>query len=41
MMRVTREAYVNYLGAADDDEIEDLGSRLTLEARPLRSPVRC
>jgi 2,6-dihydroxypseudooxynicotine hydrolase len=32
MMTVTREAYVNYLGAADEDEAEVLGSRLTLEA---------
>jgi 2,6-dihydroxypseudooxynicotine hydrolase len=31
MMPVTREAYLNYLGAADDDEVEALGSRLTLE----------
>lgn len=36
MMPVTREAYVNYLGAADDDEAEVLASRLTLEdAAPL------
>ncbi|HET9422884.1 MAG TPA: alpha/beta fold hydrolase [Nocardioides sp.] len=31
MMPVTREAYLNYLGAADDAELEELGSRLTLE----------
>jgi 2,6-dihydroxypseudooxynicotine hydrolase len=31
MMPVTREAYVHYLGAADEDEIDALGSRLTLE----------
>jgi len=31
MMPVTREAYVNYLGAADDAEAEVLASRLTLE----------
>ena len=31
MMPVTREAYLNYLGAADDAEMEELGSRLTLE----------
>ncbi len=31
MMPVTREAYRHYLGAADDEEVEALGSRLTLE----------
>jgi dipeptidyl aminopeptidase/acylaminoacyl peptidase len=31
MMPVTREAYVNYLGAVDEDEAEVLASRLTLE----------
>ena len=31
MMPVTREAYVNYLGAADDAEAEALAARLTLE----------
>lgn len=31
MMPVTREAYVNYLGAANDEEADLLASRLTLE----------
>jgi dipeptidyl aminopeptidase/acylaminoacyl peptidase len=31
MMPVTREAYVHYLGAADDEEAQVLGARLTLE----------
>lgn len=31
MMPVTREAYMHYLGAADEDEFQALGSRLTLE----------